>query len=79
MCLWVYWWMWKVWWNIVAWKNKKLYRNLNMEDITDADYMHAKGVCRDFETKNLGQYHYFYLEIDKLLFFDVLKTSEKCV
>ena len=24
---------------------------LNMEDITDADYPHAKGVCKDFETK----------------------------
>ena len=24
-----------------------------MEDITDADYMDAKRVCRDFEIKNL--------------------------
>ena len=28
--------------------------NLNMEDITDADYTHAKRVCKDFEIKNLG-------------------------
>ena len=28
-----------------------------MEDITDADYMHAKKVCKDFGIKNLGEYH----------------------
>ena len=27
-----------------------------MEDITDADYMHAKRVCEDFEIKHLGEY-----------------------
>ena len=26
--------------------------NLNVEDITDADYVHAKRVCKDFEIKN---------------------------
>ena len=28
-----------------------------MEDITDADYMHAKRVCKGFEIKYLGEYH----------------------
>ena len=28
--------------------------HLNMEDITDADYVHAKRVCKSFEIKNLG-------------------------
>ena len=28
------------------------YSNLNMENITDADYMHSKRVCKDFEIKN---------------------------
>ena len=28
--------------------------HLNMEDITDADYAHAKKVCKDFDIKNLG-------------------------
>ena len=28
-----------------------------MKDITDADYVHAKRICKDFETKNLGEYH----------------------
>ena len=30
------------------------YSHLNMEDITDADYKHAKRVCKDFEIKKLG-------------------------
>ena len=29
------------------------YSHLNMEDITDADYAHAKRFCKDFEIKNL--------------------------
>ena len=28
-----------------------------MEDITDADYMHSKRVCKDLETKTFGEYH----------------------
>ena len=27
--------------------------NLNMEDITDAYYMHARRVCKEFEIKNV--------------------------
>ena len=33
------------------------YSHLNMEDIADADYTDAKRVCKDFEIKNLGEYH----------------------
>ena len=32
--------------------NKDFYSHLNMEDITDTDYAHAKRNCRDFEIKN---------------------------
>ena len=38
-----------------------------MEDITDADYAHAKKVCKDFEIKNLGEYHDLYVQSDTLL------------
>ena len=38
-------------------KKKGFYSHLNMEDITDADYVHAKRVCKDFEIKNLEEYH----------------------
>ena len=34
-----------------------LYSHLNIEDITDAGYVHAKKVCKAFEIKNLGEYH----------------------
>ena len=37
-------------------EKKDLYSHLNMEDIIDADYTHAKRVCKDFETKHLGKY-----------------------
>ena len=30
-----------------------------MENITNSDYMHAERVCKDFEIKNLGEYHDF--------------------
>ena len=42
-----------------------------MEDITDADYAHAKRVLKDFETKNLGEYHDLYVQDDTLLLADV--------
>ena len=38
-------------------EKEEFYSNLNMEDITDADYMDPKRVCKDFQIKNLGEYH----------------------
>ena len=32
-------------------EKEESYSNLNMEDITDADYMHVNGACKDFEIK----------------------------
>ena len=32
-------------------EKEEFYRYLNMEDIRDADYMHAKRVCKDFGKK----------------------------
>ena len=32
-------------------EKEEFYSNLNMEDIKDADYMHPKRVCKDFEMK----------------------------
>ena len=39
-------------------EKEEFYSNLNMEDITDADYMHANRVCKNFEIKD--EYHDFY-------------------
>ena len=49
-----------------------------MEDITDSDSILPQRVCKDFETKNLGLYHDFYLKNDTLLWADVVETLEKC-
>ena len=48
-----------------------------MEGITNADYMHGKRVCKDFEIKHLGEYHHLYLKIDTLLLTDVFETFRK--
>ena len=41
-----------------------------MEDITDADYAHERRVCKDFEIKNLEEYHDLYVQSDTLLLFE---------
>ena len=33
-------------------EKEEFYSNFNIEDISDADYAHAKRVCKDFEIKN---------------------------
>ena len=43
------------------------YSHLNMEDITDADYTHAKRVCKYFEIKSFGEYHDLFVQSDTLL------------
>ena len=50
------------------------YSQLNMEDITDADYAHTKRVCRDFEIKNLGENHDLYVQNDTLLLANVFEN-----
>ena len=55
-------------------EKEDFYSLLNMEDITDADYAHAKRVCKDFEIKNLGEYHDLYVQGKKLLSADVFEN-----
>ena len=54
-------------------EKEDFYIPLNMEDITDDDYVHAKRVCKDFETKNLGEYHDLYFQRDAILLADVFE------
>ena len=57
-------------------EKEEFYSNLNI-DITDADYMHGKRVCKDFEIKHLGEYHDLYLKSETLLLVDVFKNFRK--
>ena len=47
-----------------------------MEYITDADNAHEKRVCKDFEIKNLGEYHDLYVQSDILLLADVSENFQ---
>ena len=58
-------------------EKEECYSDLNMEDITDADYITAKRVCRDFKIKNLGKYHDLYLKSHALLLANVFKKFRK--
>ena len=55
-------------------EKKYFYSKLDMEDITDADYLHVKRVCKYFEIKNLGEYRDLYVQSDTLLLPDVFKN-----
>ena len=58
-------------------EKEELYINLNMEYITDTDYIHAKRVCKDVEIKHSGEYHDLYLKNDTLLLADVFQNFRK--
>ena len=58
-------------------EKEEFHSNLNMEDITDANYMYGETVCKDFEIKNLREYHMTYLKSDALLLADVLENFRK--
>ena len=53
------------------------YSNLNMEDIIDVDYRHAKRVFSGVALKNLGEYHDLYVQSDTLLLADVFENFRK--
>ena len=58
-------------------EKEDFYSNLNTED-TDSDYWcrlrAQKKVCKDFEIKNLGEFHVLYVQSKTLLLADVFKT-----
>ena len=56
------------------------YSSLIMEDITDVDYRHSKRVFKDFNNKNIGNYHNFYFQGDALLLADRFENfRNKCI
>ena len=53
---------------------------LNLEDITDKDYVHAQNVWKVFGINNLGEYHDLYVQCDTLLLADVFeKFRDTCI
>ena len=56
------------------------YSSVNMENITDVNYRHAKRVFKNFNKKNLGDYHDLYVQSDNLLLADVFENlRNKCI
>ena len=43
------------------------YRGLNMDDITDVDYRHAKRVFKNLNNKNVGDYHDLHVQSDTII------------
>ena len=53
---------------------------LNLEDITDEDYIHAQKVFKEFKLTNLGEYHDLYVQSNTLLLADVFENfRNKCI
>ena len=53
---------------------KELYSSLNIEDISDIDYRHAKRVFKYFSNKNLGDYYDLHIQGDILLRAEVFEN-----
>ena len=58
-------------------EEEEFYSILNMVNITDADYMHAKRFCSDFKRKTFGENCNFYVKSDTLLLTDVFQNFRK--
>ena len=56
------------------------YSNLNMDDVTDADYPHGERVCKDFKIKNSGDNDNLNVKSNTLLSPDVFENfSNVCL
>ena len=64
---------------------KKTFSHLNMEDVTDADYAHAKENefkeknLKNFKIRNLEEYHDLYFQGNTVLLGDVFENLKKYV
>ena len=58
-------------------EKQEFYSNLNMENSTDADYMHAKRVCKGFQIKIYVNIMICILKVMHYFWIMFLKSSEK--
>ena len=58
-------------------EKEDFYSSLNMEDIKGLDYNNFKKICKNFETKNLEEYHDLCLKSDTLLLADTFENFWK--
>ena len=61
-------------WDKFAESQEAFYSNLNMSNVSDDDYQHAKKVWNAFNIKNLGEYHDLYLKTDVILLANVFEA-----
>ena len=53
---------------------EQFYIHLNMQNITDPDYVHTKRACKDIQIKNPGEYHDLHVQSNTLLLADVFEN-----
>ena len=53
------------------------YSKLSMSGISNGDYEHAYEVWREFEIRNMGEYHDLYLKMDVILLANVFKEFRR--
>ena len=58
---------------------KKDFYNLNVEDISDEDYVHTKKIWDVFKMKNLGEYHDYMFKVTHYYLQMYMKILEICV
>ena len=58
-------------------KKTSFFSRLKQEKISDEDFDHAQRVWKEFELKNMGDFHDLYLKTDVLLLADVMENFRK--
>ena len=58
-------------------KKTSFFSRLKQEKISDEDFEHAQRVWKEFELKNMGDFHDLYLKTDVLLLADVMENFRK--